>query len=323
MSRTRYVTLVELKRNFKSCLQKALDTGEFVPTETGLDNQVRDAIDAVAAAYPRTRPQLVAKARMAFAGQISGAHEYERWKQGYAADQESHRSTQKLKDRVLKMFFYLTPYGGDDGDEKDSPKQDDEPKVESKEDNDKKEPEDDDEFSGYSTKELKRIARDLLSGKKTIEKERDKYKAKIDEDERKSRTDAENLTKDLETERETNRVLRATNAKLVITQAIISDNRYQWHNPEIVAQQLNSEIVKVSDDGTVEGIRKELDRIAKEHSYLLKKTESKNPPTGFQPGTMGGSQSGSGQPDVKELAKLYPALASRLQDTPEQERANG
>lgn len=178
---------------------------------------------------------------------------------------------------------------------------------------------DDDEYKDLTPRELRRIAKDLAARAKNIETERDTFKTKVEEQERKTRSHEENLQKDLETERSVNAQLRAVNAKLAILGAIRDDMRYEWHDPEMVAQQLNSDIVKVDENGSVEGLKKELDRIAKDHEFLLKKKtagsqgkqQNTNGPTGFQPGQGGANNNGAGQPDLKELAKHYPALASR------------
>ena len=170
------------------------------------------------------------------------------------------------------------------------------------------EDDDDDDFKDLTPRELRRIARDLANKAKTIESERDSFKTKVDEQERKTRTNEENLQKDLEAARNLNSALMATNAKLAILGAIRDDARYEWHDPEMVAQQLNSDVVKVSESGMVEGLKKELDRVAKDHDFLLKKKNSNTQgkqqnssgPTGFQPGQGGANNNGSGQPDIKK-----------------------
>ena len=172
----------------------------------------------------------------------------------------------------------------------------------------------DDEYKGLTPGELRRLARDLTNKAKTAEKERDSFKTKVDEEERKTRTKEENLERDVAERDSTIANLRATNAKLAIVSAILKDSRYEWNDVEIVAQQLNSEVVKVNDGGAVEGLKKELERVAKEHAFLLKAKgpQQNNGPTGFQPGQGGGTSGTPGQPDVKELTKHYPALANRL-----------
>lgn len=176
---------------------------------------------------------------------------------------------------------------------------------------------DDDPYEGLSAKELKRLLNDTEKNKTQAEKDRDAAKAKLDEAERAKLSKEQALEKDLEDERTANALLRKTNESLAITQSILSDKRFEWHNPEVVAGLLNREIVKVDDKGNVDGITKELARIAKDHAYLLKTKQSQqnneqnNGPTGFQPG-QGGAGSGNGLPNAAELAKTYPALASRI-----------
>lgn len=187
---------------------------------------------------------------------------------------------------------------------------------------------DDDPYAGMSSKELKRLLKDAekasLDGKNAAKALQDK----IDAENRKKNDDVTNLTNDLEAERNTNKQLRAALAQQAIQNAIRNDTRFEWKNTEIVAQQLNSEIVKVSDDGKVEGLAKELSRIAKDDSlkFLLAKdntqqgnqqqqqnqNQQQNGSTGFQPGQGGASSGGGIDPNAKELAELMPALRSRI-----------
>ena len=186
--------------------------------------------------------------------------------------------------------------------------------------------EDDDEYKDYSPKELRRILREISSRAKTAESERDSFKGKIDEAEREKLTKEQALEKDVQERDVTISTLRATNARLAIINAINADTRFEWHNAEVVAQQLDSKIVKVSDDGRVEGLAKELPRIAKDHDYLLKSRSAQKQPnnngpagsssfsgsTGVQPGQGGAAQGGSTKATIQELAENYPALAARM-----------
>lgn len=183
----------------------------------------------------------------------------------------------------------------------------------------------DDPYAGLSAKELRRILKDTESSKSRTESEKADLEKRIKEEEDKKLTKEQALEKSVTERNDIISTLRATNAKLAIINAINQDTRYQWHDAEIVAQQLNSSIVKVSDDGKVEGIAKELARVAKDHEYLLKKQgaqqnndqQRQTPandqgPTGFQPGQGGANQGGTLGPNASELAKNYPALANRL-----------
>lgn len=223
----------------------------------------------------------------------------------------------------LFAFWPILPFGSEDQDPpKDGPKDeggqqnppgktDEEKPPESKDGGKKQNSDDDDDnpYKGLTTKELARMLADSEKGKKDVETERDSYKTKVDEAERATRTKEENLENDVKARDATITTLRATNARLAIINAILAERKYSWHNPEIVAQQLDPKVVKVSDDGKVEGLTKELARVAKDHDYLLAKNGSgQQGPTGIQPG-QGGSNQGK---SAKDLAKDYPALLGRV-----------
>jgi hypothetical protein len=250
--------------------------------------------------------------------------------------------TMKFQIPTETLFLYGVPFGGDN---EPTPPPGQQPSVEGNPPGAQPNPvgtgqgtpspnppaadsgdEDDDEFKSYTPAELRRLAKDLKAGKTTAEQAAKDAQAKIDAEERKKRTDLENLQTDKTRLEGENTSLRATIAELAIIGAIRDETKYDWHNPNTVAGLLNPEIVKVGDDGKVEGLKKELDRVAKDHAYLLKtpaQQQQQQPPgvgqqqwpgaTGFQPGT-GGANNGGGQqqPNVADLAKTYPALASRM-----------
>lgn len=180
---------------------------------------------------------------------------------------------------------------------------------------------DEDEFAGYSAKELRRIAAENKKKADQAEKDRKAAQAKIDAEERKKNDDLTNAKKDIEDLRTENTTLRATLNKLAIQGAIRDDSRFEWHDVEMVAGLLDPTVVKVNDDGKVEGIKASLPKIAKEHPFLLKKENGKNNngsqqnnnggPTGFQPG-QGGASGGGSETDKNQLVENYPALATRV-----------
>lgn len=184
---------------------------------------------------------------------------------------------------------------------------------------------DDDPYNGLSAKELRRILKDTESSKAATESAKSELEKRIKESEDAQLSKEQKLEKDVVERDSLINTLKATNAKLAIMNAINQDSRFQWHDAEIVAQQLNSSIVKVNDDGKVEGIAKELARVAKDHEYLLKNKETQQDsqngrqspsndqgPTGFQPGQGGANQGGQLPTNVAELAKTFPALANRI-----------
>lgn len=189
---------------------------------------------------------------------------------------------------------------------------------------------DDDEYEGYSSKELKRMLKDKETARKTAEADAKKLRDKETEAQRKKNDDVTNLTNDVNALKDENATLRATVTKQAIIGAIRDDSRFDWFDPNMVAQQLDPEVVKVDDQGRVEGIKSQLTKVAKEHPFLLKKDNTNNGnggqgngqqnngngsgasgPTGFQPG-QGGASNGGGETDRAKLAEDYPALASRI-----------
>lgn len=194
----------------------------------------------------------------------------------------------------------------------------------------------DDEYKGLTPAELRKIASDNAKKAKDAEKARKAAQAKIDAEERKKNDNETNLTKDLESAHTENATLRAAMTRMAIIGAIRDDARYDWHDPEMVAQQLDPEKVTVDENGRVEGIKASLPKVAKDHPFLLKKDNtlendkgnssngsggtrsgaigggSNGGPTGFQPG-QGGTSGGAGnETDTKKLAENYPALAARI-----------
>lgn len=263
---------------------------------------------------------------------------------GIIGRRAARAATEKVRDTMISdktfLLWPIMPFGGEEdpdstGDENDkdgnektlgntkSSNKSDSGNTKKGESDDKTD--DDDEYAGFSLAELKRIAAD--NAQKASEKEVERKKAQdiIDAAERKKNDDITNLTKDLEKERENTAALRATVAKQAIESAIRDDDRWSWHDIEMVAStalQLNSEI-SVDNDGKVSGLSATLPKVAKQHPFLVKETKGSknnskdnnqngNGPTGFQPGQGGTSNGGGSEVDTKKLAENYPALASRI-----------
>lgn len=234
-----------------------------------------------------------------------------------------------MKNRPAFALWPIVPFGGED----DEPAQNAEPNEVQSNPSPKQatqppasEPEDDgddaEEYKGYSVAELRRIAADNAKAAKDAAAEAKTFKDKQAAEERKKNDDVTNLTKDVSERDETIASLRSTLAKQAIIGAIRDDTRFEWYDPEMVAQQLDPEVVKVDDNGRVEGIKSSLPKVAKAHPFLLKQDNTPgnsgrqqnndNGPTGFQPG-QGGTSGGSGnETDTKKLAENYPALTARV-----------
>ena len=189
----------------------------------------------------------------------------------------------------------------------------------------------DDEFDGLTAKELKRLLAESQSGKKTLDSELAEIKGKLDERERKERSDLENYKSDVEKLQAENKDLKNALETTAIINAILANKKFQFHDATIVAQNLKHDTLTVDvKTGRVEGIESELARVAKEMDFLVvssTKDETKtkdqetgsnkqnqkvgsNGPTGFQPGQGGGSGNGI-QEQRNSLLSKYPILANR------------
>lgn len=189
---------------------------------------------------------------------------------------------------------------------------------------------DDDEYKGLTPAELRKIASDNAKAAADAKKEAKKLTDAQEAEERKKNDENTNLKKDVADRDETIATLRATMTKQAIVGVIRDDTRYEFHDPEMVAQQLDPTVVTVDDNGTVTGLKTALPKVVKQHPFLVKKdntveNDGKNGnsnnngnngsgngsgPTGSQPGQGGTSGGGGNEVDVKVLAENYPALAT-------------
>jgi hypothetical protein len=232
--------------------------------------------------------------------------------------------------------FILWPipvFGFEDGDDANDGDNNDDANDQQQEqdssDDDSEDDAEDDDLEGLSAKELRRIAADREKARKAAEAKATKAAKDAAAKEREKLNADQKKDFDLNQANETIAKLTATNTKLALLGAIRDDSRFEWHNPEIVAQQLNSEIVKVDSEGRVEGLANELKRVSKDHAYLLKKKgqqqdsgnnngnnnnnqQQNNQQSGLQPGQGGANQGGSMPPQQAELVELMPALRSRM-----------
>jgi len=187
---------------------------------------------------------------------------------------------------------------------------------------------DEDELKGLTPAELRRIASDNAKAAKEAEKQRKAAQKIIDDAERKKNDENTNLKKDLEAEQKKTARIESVMTRQAILGAIRDDRRFEWHDPEMVAQQLDPEVVKVDENGKVSGLKNALPKVAKDHPFLLAKdntnADGKNGkgngnngsggqgPSGFQPSQGGSSTGGGDEIDTKVMVDHYPALASRV-----------
>lgn len=98
--------------------------------------------------------------------------------------------------------------------------------------------------------------------------------------------------------------------------AFAMDQTYSWHNPATALKLMDRDGVEVGDDGTVKGLKPALDRLAKDHPYLIKTadgtgTGSSQGQTGAT-GVPGNAKPQGSQKDQSALERKFPALRGRV-----------
>jgi len=135
---------------------------------------------------------------------------------------------------------------------------------------------------------------------------------KVKEYEDKDKSETERLTGQVEELTKTNADLTEENKRLRFDNAFALQSKYSWQDPEIVLGLVRGhELVSVEDDGTIKGLDKALEAIAKAKPFLLKDDEGEGSQSGAGPT---GSPTGStkkndpSKMDADALRKKYPAL---------------
>ena len=144
------------------------------------------------------------------------------------------------------------------------------------------------------------------------ETERDRLRAELEELKGKDQTELERATSrvtELESENTAlNEALRQTR----LENAFLTDNTYTWHNPRRALSLADLSDVEIDDDGTVHGLKKALDALAKSDAYLLKKeAEGNEEETPQGTGTSKNKskrQQTKADADNEALYNKYPAL---------------
>ena len=196
-------------------------------------------------------------------------------------------------------------------------------------DTDDDDDDDDDILKGLTPAQLRQKLKEEKAAAAQAKKDKKALEDEKDSEARKKKSKEDNLTADLQKANNTVDTLRSTNTRLAIVNGILNTPEYQWHNAEIVAQQLESGEVTVDPEtGKVEGLKKALKRIADNHDYLLRSAPSDDKgkggngntkrepysgiPTGIKPGQGGSTGGGLQQPTNAQLIESYPALAGRI-----------
>lgn len=148
----------------------------------------------------------------------------------------------------------------------------------------------------------------LMNRMKAADRAKTAAEAKVKEFEDKDKTELERATgeaKDLR-EKLSQRDERIQDLQLEL--AFFKSNKVQWHDPALARKEIDMSLVTVEEDGTVKGMDKALERLAKDKPFLVKTEEKKQASGASFNGSSGGKKITT---DSEKLAAKYPALRGR------------
>ena len=131
--------------------------------------------------------------------------------------------------------------------------------------------------------------------------------AKVKEFETKDLSELEKAKTDLAEAREAVSQRDARVSDLQLELAFFKSNKVQWHDPALARKEIDMSLVTVEDDGTVKGMDKALEKLAKDKPFLVK-TEEKKQASGASFNGGGGKKVTT---DKEKLAAKFPALRGR------------
>lgn len=171
----------------------------------------------------------------------------------------------------------------------------------------------------YTPEEYEALYRRMQAADRTVSKLQEERQAAED-----AKKDELTRAKDALTKAQAEIAELKQNNKSTLLKAEFGLAGVQWHNPATAYATLLNEypdIVSVEEDGKVTGMKAAVDKLVKEHSYLVKSTDGKKDEENSQasaatgPVKNGARKGGTGDnaEAVKEaMRKRLPALAARV-----------
>lgn len=163
---------------------------------------------------------------------------------------------------------------------------------------------------------LRRENRERRQEANRLRREKDAAETKLRELTDKDKSEAELAKRDLE--EATQRLTKAEerNRSNSIELAFFRSNKHDWHSPAAAIRLLDSKDIEVDDDGEITGMPEALDKLAKDHPYLLKAKADKDDADDSKDekpgGKSGASVGGKGKKDPaktrEEYARRFPAI---------------
>lgn len=136
-----------------------------------------------------------------------------------------------------------------------------------------------------------------------------------EESERKTRTETENLQKDLQARDAKIEQLTSANKALAVQIAFLQEPGYEWHSPERALAALDLSSVEIGEDGVVSNpqvLKDAIKKLASEEAWMLKTKKDEEaelpPPSGGGPGNPSANKQKNAAAEKERLRAKYPAL---------------
>lgn len=177
-------------------------------------------------------------------------------------------------------------------------------------DGDDDEDDSDDDTDSNDSAELEKLRKRMKAADKRAS-EAERKLQQIEDAKKDDLTKSTDRVTELETQVTT---LQGEVSTLRLQNAFLTANKHEWHDPEVALSLASSkgylEDVVDEDDGGVDkkALSKALDRLAKEHGYLVASKDKKDD----EPGTPSGEPSGGRSDNAKDEKQRKAALRNRF-----------
>lgn len=153
---------------------------------------------------------------------------------------------------------------------------------------------DDDDDTKARIRRANRQARQRRAALKKANEELATLKQEKEQREREQRSKTENDSKDLKAATERLAKYETVMRKNLLETAILKDDKRDWHDVDSTIASLDLDGIEIDlESGTVEGLKEELTRVAKEKPFLVKSTKGAKKETTNGSGSSQGDQNGA------------------------------
>jgi minor structural protein GP20 len=129
-------------------------------------------------------------------------------------------------------------------------------------------------------------------------------------------SEADRVKKQLEEAEAKLKAEKERNDRQTVDNAILADQTYsgKWHNVQTAMGLIDRSGITIEDNGSVTGVKAALDKLAKDHAYLLKPVDAGTGTNngGGTTGAPGTSRQTGAKPGQEEWERNFPAMRGRV-----------